>query len=116
MFPCPGFIALVGGKTVDVADQHARGTTGTQSHIGFVKDAGAGIGGEQVQLRPVKQWNDGKQAEYTLRKTYRPETLDNEVSVTVVAKERRATIVAKRSPEVCDEEALDIITDCAQSA
>jgi len=27
-------------------------------------------------LRPVKQWNDGKQAEYALRKTFRLETLD----------------------------------------
>ncbi len=37
-------------------------------------------------LRPVKQWNDGKQAEYALRKTYRVESVDPELSVTVVAK------------------------------
>jgi ribonucleoside-triphosphate reductase (formate) len=32
-------------------------------------------------LRPVKQWNDGKQAEYALRKTFRVASLDAETSV-----------------------------------
>jgi ribonucleoside-triphosphate reductase len=37
-------------------------------------------------LRPVKQWNDGKQAEYALRKPFRLESVDPELNVTVVAK------------------------------
>lgn len=67
-------------------------------------------------LRPIKQWNDGKQAEYNLRKTYRPETLNSEAGVTVVGKEKRATIIAKRPRVVCDEQAFEVTTDCAQSA
>lgn len=35
-------------------------------------------------LRPVKQWNDGKQAEYALRKTYRPESVNPGVSAAIV--------------------------------
>jgi ribonucleoside-triphosphate reductase len=35
-------------------------------------------------LRPVKQWNDGKQAEYALRKTYRPDSVNPGVSAAVV--------------------------------
>ena len=31
-------------------------------------------------LRPVKQWNDGKQAEYAMRHTYRPDSIDPGVS------------------------------------
>lgn len=37
-------------------------------------------------LRPIKQWNDGKQAEYALRKAYRPDSIDAGVSAAVVAK------------------------------
>jgi ribonucleoside-triphosphate reductase len=29
-------------------------------------------------LRPIKQWNDGKQAEFAMRKTYQPESIDRE--------------------------------------
>jgi ribonucleoside-triphosphate reductase len=36
-------------------------------------------------LRPVKQWNDGKQAEFALRKTFRVDSLEPEAGVTVVA-------------------------------
>jgi ribonucleoside-triphosphate reductase len=39
-------------------------------------------------LRPVKQWNDGKQAEYALRKTYRGDTIDPEHGVTVISARR----------------------------
>lgn len=41
-------------------------------------------------LRPVKQWNDGKQAEYALRKTYRVNSIDPEAEVTVIAARRPA--------------------------
>jgi ribonucleoside-triphosphate reductase len=27
-------------------------------------------------LRPVKQWNDGKQAEYAMRHTYQPDSVE----------------------------------------
>lgn len=37
-------------------------------------------------LRPVKQWNDGKQAEYALRKTFRVGSLDPETSVPVTSR------------------------------
>jgi hypothetical protein len=37
-------------------------------------------------LRPVKQWNDGKQAEYALRKTFRVASLDAETSVPVTSR------------------------------
>jgi anaerobic ribonucleoside-triphosphate reductase len=34
-------------------------------------------------LRPIKQWNDGKQAEYAMRHTYRPDSVDPGVSAAV---------------------------------
>ena len=34
-------------------------------------------------LRPVKQWNDGKQAEYAMRRTYRPDSVDPGASAAV---------------------------------
>jgi ribonucleoside-triphosphate reductase (formate) len=37
-------------------------------------------------LRPVKQWNDGKQAEYDLRRTYRTDSIDPGVSAAVAIK------------------------------
>jgi ribonucleoside-triphosphate reductase len=37
-------------------------------------------------LRPVKQWNDGKQAEYSLRRTYRTDSIDPGVSAAVALK------------------------------
>jgi hypothetical protein len=44
-------------------------------------------------LRPVKQWNDGKQAEYALRKTYRVDSIDPEAGVTVITGRRTANAV-----------------------
>jgi ribonucleoside-triphosphate reductase len=35
-------------------------------------------------LRPVKQWNDGKQAEYALRRTFRPGSVNPGVSAAIV--------------------------------
>jgi ribonucleoside-triphosphate reductase len=37
-------------------------------------------------LRPVKQWNDGKQAEYDLRRTYRTDSITPGVSAAVTIK------------------------------
>jgi ribonucleoside-triphosphate reductase (formate) len=37
-------------------------------------------------LRPIKQWNDGKQAEYAMRKTYRSDSVDAEVGTAYVVK------------------------------
>ena len=37
-------------------------------------------------LRPVKQWNDGKQAEYSLRRTYRTDSIDPGVSAAMAIK------------------------------
>jgi ribonucleoside-triphosphate reductase len=48
-------------------------------------------------LRPVKQWNDGKQAEYALRKTYRVESIDAELNATVITKNRTARGKDKRA-------------------
>jgi ribonucleoside-triphosphate reductase len=51
-------------------------------------------------LRPIKQWNDGKQAEYALRKTYRPDSVVPDVMATVVprAETPSASIPARREP------------------
>ena len=48
-------------------------------------------------LRPVKQWNDGKQAEYALRKTYRVDSIDPEIPATVVARKGAAPRADARS-------------------
>ncbi|MEJ2158201.1 MAG: ribonucleoside triphosphate reductase [Desulfobacteraceae bacterium] len=42
-------------------------------------------------LRPIKQWNDGKQAEYALRKTYRPDSVDPGVDTTVAPRPAAAS-------------------------
>jgi ribonucleoside-triphosphate reductase len=46
-------------------------------------------------LRPVKQWNDGKQAEYSMRCTYRHDSIDPGVGAAKVAEPRMATVVGK---------------------
>jgi ribonucleoside-triphosphate reductase len=55
-------------------------------------------------LRPVKQWNDGKQAEYALRKTFQVASLTPEMGVTVVGRKASTTAakreIAKRTPAV----------------
>jgi ribonucleoside-triphosphate reductase len=40
-------------------------------------------------LRPIKQWNDGKQAEYALRKTYRLDSIDPEAGATAMNSKNR---------------------------
>ncbi|MCP4748644.1 MAG: ribonucleoside triphosphate reductase [Desulfobacteraceae bacterium] len=37
-------------------------------------------------LRPIKQWNNGKQAEYKMRKTYRTESIETNVETMVLEK------------------------------
>ncbi|MGD9189113.1 MAG: ribonucleoside triphosphate reductase, partial [Desulfobacteraceae bacterium] len=44
-------------------------------------------------LRPVKQWNDGKQAEYAMRCTYRHDSMDPGVGAAIVAEPQMATVV-----------------------
>jgi ribonucleoside-triphosphate reductase len=44
-------------------------------------------------LRPVKQWNDGKQAEYAMRHTYRPDSVDPGVSAAVAIPPRMSDAV-----------------------
>ncbi|MFZ1984556.1 MAG: ribonucleoside triphosphate reductase [Desulfatitalea sp.] len=63
-------------------------------------------------LRPVKQWNDGKQAEYALRKTYRVESIDPELSATVIAKNRTADGLDKRA----DKTRISAATPMAERA
>jgi ribonucleoside-triphosphate reductase (formate) len=63
-------------------------------------------------LRPVKQWNDGKQAEYALRKTYRIESIDPELSATVIAKSRTAHGLDKRA----DKHLISAATPVAERA
>ena len=47
-------------------------------------------------LRPVKQWNDGKQAEFAMRKTYRSDSIDPGVSAATVARPPVATVIQKQ--------------------
>ncbi len=46
-------------------------------------------------LRPVKQWNDGKQAEYALRKTFRLESLDRRLTGTSSGLENQVSNLEK---------------------
>ena len=48
-------------------------------------------------LRPVKQWNDGKQAEYALRKTFRLETLDKGLAAIPAGLENQVSNLEKSS-------------------
>jgi ribonucleoside-triphosphate reductase len=66
-------------------------------------------------LRPIKQWNDGKQAEFTLRKTYRVSSLPWQDGVTTVSRPDKATVVKERtSAAVKPDDALS--ADMAQLA
>ncbi len=47
-------------------------------------------------LRPIKQWNDGKQAEYAMRHSYRTDSIDPGVSAAVVAKPQVAVLVEEK--------------------
>jgi ribonucleoside-triphosphate reductase len=48
-------------------------------------------------LRPVKQWNDGKQAEYAMRRTYRSDSVDAGVNTAYVVKTKGA---AEKQPSM----------------
>jgi ribonucleoside-triphosphate reductase len=51
-------------------------------------------------LRPIKQWNDGKQAEYALRKTYRVASIDPASGATVMmAKNRKRAMDGNNTEE-----------------
>ncbi len=65
-------------------------------------------------LRPVKQWNDGKQAEFALRKNYRIETIDEEMRA-VVLTEPGASV---KKPSPADRLAQQGVSldNCAESA
>jgi len=67
-------------------------------------------------LRPIKQWNDGKQAEYALRKTYRVNSIDQDASVTVVAGADSATVVQKRDKDRSGREDAVAMAAGAESA
>lgn len=66
-------------------------------------------------LRPVKQWNDGKQAEYAMRRTYRHDSMDPGVGAAVMAEPQMATVVGKPPTESETQEQLQG-SDQAQSA
>jgi len=46
-------------------------------------------------LRPVKQWNDGKQAEFALRKTYRATSIDGDLTATVIGRSPAGRAIEK---------------------
>lgn len=46
-------------------------------------------------LRPVKQWNDGKQAEFALRKTYRATSIDGDLTATVIGRSPTGRAIEK---------------------
>jgi ribonucleoside-triphosphate reductase len=55
-------------------------------------------------LRPIKQWNDGKRAEYALRKTYRPDSVAPDVMATVVPRAEAVSASIPASREAVREE------------
>lgn len=66
-------------------------------------------------LRPVKQWNDGKQAEYAMRCTYRHDSMDPGVGAALVAEPQMATVIGKQQTEFEAQE-QNPAPDQAQSA
>lgn len=65
-------------------------------------------------LRPVKQWNDGKQAEYAMRKSYLPQSIDGGgYTAAVVDKQRVATVVKRRIEEAPGIEARRAESVCS---
>ena len=55
-------------------------------------------------LRPIKQWNDGKQAEYAMRSAFRPDSVDAGVSASVV---RGRDVEVVMAPAPAAETVLD---------
>ncbi len=66
-------------------------------------------------LRPVKQWNDGKQAEYAMRRTYWYDSMDPGVGAAIVAEPQMATVVGK-PPTESEAQEQNRVPDQAQSA
>ena len=52
-------------------------------------------------LRPVKQWNDGKQAEYAMRHAYRPDSLDPDASTAALPSEKANPVVCMSAQSDC---------------
>jgi ribonucleoside-triphosphate reductase len=67
-------------------------------------------------LRPVKQWNDGKQAEYAMRCTYRHDSMDPGVGAAVMPEPQMATVVGKPQTESKAQQEQIQDSDQAQSA
>jgi len=66
-------------------------------------------------LRPIKQWNDGKQAEFALRKTYRVSSLPSQDDVTAVSRPDKATVIENRASTAVKTDA-ELPADIAQLA
>jgi ribonucleoside-triphosphate reductase (formate) len=49
-------------------------------------------------LRPIKQWNDGKQAEFAIRKTFRPDSIGDGYSAAKVIKPSRKVAAVETQP------------------
>jgi ribonucleoside-triphosphate reductase len=50
-------------------------------------------------LRPVKQWNDGKQAEYSQRRTFKIPNAGDGVTAAVVLEKNLSSSPPKKKPE-----------------
>jgi ribonucleoside-triphosphate reductase len=66
-------------------------------------------------LRPVKQWNDGKQAEYAMRRTFRHDSIDPGVGAACVAGPQTATVVGGRTVDPTEPDDIQVAKR-AQSA
>ncbi len=69
-------------------------------------------------LRPIKQWNDGKQAEYAMRQTFRPKSVNADIdNPTVKVVQSRAKTAAKatvsKAPTL-DEAAIEAQIEAAR--
>jgi ribonucleoside-triphosphate reductase len=59
-------------------------------------------------LRPVKQWNDGKQAEYAMRRTFRHDSIDPGVGAACVAGPQTATVVGGRTVDPTEPDDIQL--------
>jgi ribonucleoside-triphosphate reductase len=66
-------------------------------------------------LRPVKQWNDGKQAEYAMRQTYRQDSMDPGVGAARAA-EPQVAMVVRKQPAASPEADEIFVPACPRSA
>jgi ribonucleoside-triphosphate reductase (formate) len=66
-------------------------------------------------LRPVKQWNDGKQAEYAMRRTYRVDSIDPVGSAAVPLQPSQAKAEPVGPQAACPEPAGEAVPQRADS-